>query len=78
MGSSAARSVHEAATQRCDTKRSVAVQTADSVEHEDSLWDWRTTSTTTATRAVAAVLHSTQILDGTAEAPAVALSGLST
>ena len=26
--------------QHCDTKSSVAVQTADSVEHEDSLWDW--------------------------------------
>ena len=33
--------------QHCGTKRSVAVQTADSVEHEDSLWDWLTTSTTT-------------------------------
>ena len=33
--------------QHCDTKRSVAAQTADSVEHEDSLWDWVTTSTTT-------------------------------
>ena len=34
--------------QHCDTKRSVAVQTADSVEHADCLWDWLTTSTTTA------------------------------
>ena len=33
--------------QRCDTKRSVAVQTADLVEHEDSLCDWLTTSATT-------------------------------
>ena len=31
--------------QRCDSKRSVAFQTADSVEHEDSLWDWLTTPT---------------------------------
>ena len=31
--------------------RSVAVQTADSVEHEVSLWDWLTTSTTTTTAA---------------------------
>ena len=33
--------------QHCGTKRSVAVQAADSVEREDSLWDWLTTSTTT-------------------------------
>ena len=39
----------------CGTKRagvanrSVAVQTADSVEHEDSLWGWLTTSTTMTT-----------------------------
>ena len=31
---------------RCDTKRSVAVQTVDPVEQEDSLWDWLTISTT--------------------------------
>ena len=30
----------------CGTKRSMAAQTADSVEHEDSFWDWLTTSTT--------------------------------
>ena len=32
--------------QRCTTKRSVADQTVDSVEQEDSLWDWLTTATT--------------------------------
>ena len=41
--------------QLCDTKRSVAVQTVDSVE--DSLWDWLTTSTPEALQQWCSVQH---------------------